>query len=307
PASPERPIALRPFRGVRLSPQKVANPGTARTFARPYRDVAKRLSQWQDDGYVDIDLEPALYLHEYTAHGMTIRGLVGGLELSSRASTHDGRAVFPHEAIHPEQADELAQRMHEMGINPAPILLVHRGPASIREVHRSVMGHPPQVDYTDRGGQQHRIWRITDSEHLGTIADGLAQGAFVIADGRHRYAAYLRLQETYPGTPWVRGLTVLVDQDDTPFFLGAIHRTFAGVDLDALIRALGASGAHFVALTPGEAVKALAPHVMIATDGDDWIGISAPSTATSAVEYLHEVVVPHLEYASVAHHHTVDS
>ena len=306
PASPERPIALRPFRGVRLSPQKVANPATARAFARPYRDVAKRLSQWQRDGYVDIDLEPALYLHEYTAHGMTIRGLVGGLELSTRATSPSERAVFPHEAIHPEQADELAARMHEMGINPAPILLVHRGPESIRQAQKAVMESPAHVDYTDRSGQQHRIWRITDAETLQVIKDGLALGAFVIADGHHRYAAYLRLQESHPGTPWDRGLTMVVDQDDTPFFLGAIHRTFTGSSLNALTDAVTASGGTYVRLTADEAVKALAPHTVIATDREQWISIAIPALETTAVEYLHEVVVPHLTHSNVTHHHSVD-
>ena len=298
---------LRPFRGVRLSPQKVANPATARAFARPYRDVAKRLTQWKHDGLVDVDVEPALYLHEYTAMGMTIRGLVGGLELSTRATDQAGRAVFPHEAIHPAQADELAERMHEMGINPAPILLVHRGPASIRELQRAIMTTIPDVDYTDRSGQQHRIWRITDPRLLGTIAAGLAPGSFVIADGHHRYAAYLRLQESYPGTPWDRGLTMVVDQDDTPLFLGAIHRTFTRTDLKAFTSAIDTTDGTYARLTPDEAVKALSPHTLIATDGDQWIAISLPEQAPSAVEYLHHVVVPHLEHLSVSHHHSVEA
>ena len=67
-------------------------------------------------------------MHEYTAAGLTVRGLVGALDISRRATSADDRTVVPHEGIHPDQVSELADRMSRWQINPAPILLVHRGP-----------------------------------------------------------------------------------------------------------------------------------------------------------------------------------
>ena len=69
---------------------------------------------------------------------------------------------------------------------------------------------------------------------LATLADALSGCRPLIADGHHRYAAYLRMQETAPGGATDRGLAMLVDQNDTPMFLGAIHRVLTGVDLDGL-------------------------------------------------------------------------
>ena len=46
--------------------------------------------------------------------------------------------------------------------------------------------------------------------------------------------AYLELQQRHPGTAADRGLAMLVDQDDTPLFLGAIHRTLARTSLEDL-------------------------------------------------------------------------
>ena len=54
----------------------------------------------------------------------------------------DDRAVWPHEGIHPAQVGELASRMYEMGMNPAPILLVHEGPADVRALLRVVAAAP---------------------------------------------------------------------------------------------------------------------------------------------------------------------
>lgn len=307
PASPARPVELKPFRGVRLSPQKVANPATARAFARPYRDVASRLSRWQEEGLVELDLTPALYLHEYALHGLTIRGLVGGLELSTRATTQDERTVFAHEAIHPEQADELAQRMHEMGINPAPILMVHRGPQAVRDVQAEVMSLAPEHEYTDRSGQEHRIWRITEDRHLAAISDALADSRLMIADGHHRYAAYLRLQELHPGTPWDRGLTMVVDQDDTPLFLGAIHRTFTDLSLSTFEEAARAAGAEVRHESDTVALRLLGPDHLVVTDGSEWLVVRVDNPQhTSAVEYLHDVLLPQTSHSAVLHHHGVD-
>ena len=59
--------------------------------------------------------------------------------MSRRAETLAERAVWPHEEIHPEQAGELADRMLQMDLNPAPILLVHHGAQGLREPHAGKM------------------------------------------------------------------------------------------------------------------------------------------------------------------------
>ena len=71
---------------------------------------------------------------------MTVRGLVGALDVSHRASSPEDRAVLPHEGIHPAQADSLADRMTQLALNPAPILLVHRAPAQVRALVRDGRG-----------------------------------------------------------------------------------------------------------------------------------------------------------------------
>src|SRR6195952_1428266 len=169
-----RPLRLAPFRGVRLTPRRIGDPASGRLFARPYRAVAARLTQWQDRGQLRRDDEPALYRHEYTAAGLTVRGLVGALDISHRASGPEDRAVLPHEGIHPVQADELADRMTELGLNPAPILLVHRAPPELRAIVHRLIAEPPVDDFVDRNEQRHRVWAIRDPQVLAAIDDELA-------------------------------------------------------------------------------------------------------------------------------------
>src|SRR3954454_23158981 len=130
------PLQLTPFRAYSLAPRRVGDPASARAFARPYRAVPQRLETWRKRGLVSRDDEPSISLHEYSGSGLTVRAMVGCLDLS-RTTTDPGECqVLPHVGVQPKQVTELATRMGSMRINPAPILLVHRGPAAVREVSR---------------------------------------------------------------------------------------------------------------------------------------------------------------------------
>ena len=186
------PLHLQPFRAYSLVSRRVGDPASARVFARPYRGVPQRLDAWRRRGLATRADEPALYVHEYSDSGLTVRGLVGCLDVSRGAASPHEAQVFPHEHVHQKQVAELAARMSTMQVNPAPILLVHRGPASIREVSRKVRTGSPEREYVDHAGQQHRIWPITESDQLTAIDAALADARLIVADGHHRYAAYLR-------------------------------------------------------------------------------------------------------------------
>lgn len=305
------PFRLEPFRGLVLSPRRVGDPASARAFARPYRDVANRLRRWEKQGHVTRDAAPAVYLHEYSADGMTIRGLVGGLDVSRRSADSSGRVVLPHEGVHEAQASELAERMAEMELNPAPILLVHRGPARVRALVHQVMESPPDRQFVDRADRHNRLWAIRPGPVLEELATALASSRPLVADGHHRYAAYLRLQEQRPGTSADRGLAMLVDQDDTPLFLGAIHRTLGQTDLADLRRAVAEipEQAAFVETTEPLAMAALGPSTLAVTDGRAWARLElALRPGQAAVQVLHGQLLPWLpgRRRSIAYHHSVD-
>ena len=236
------------------------------------------------------------------------------LDVSHRAAHAADRAVLPHEGIHPVQADELADRMDEMQLNPAPILLVHQGSPRLREAVADIARRDPDHAYTDRGGQEHRIWAERTPETLALIAAELAESKALIADGHHRYAAYLRLQRRRVGEPagprpTDLGLAMLVDQTDTPLFLGPIHRTLSGTSLDDLRDAAETLGLEYAEQPQADAVHALSAARLAATDGERWavvgLGIDADE---AAVEALHHRIVPALPHgpAAIAYHHTVD-
>lgn len=288
------PLQLHPFRAHLLEASRVGDPASARLFARPYRAVAERLRQWGDQGRITTDSGPAIYLHEYTASGMTIRGWVGALDLTRRAHGLRDRGVLPHEGVHPDQTAELAERMGEMRVNPAPILLVHQAAPGVARVTRRAMLGEPTWENVDRSGQRHRIWAVRDVADQAELNAALDHA--LLADGHHRYAAYLQLQARDPGGPADHGLAMLVDQAETPLFLGPIHRVLTDLMLDDLATAAAAAGlGTHEAAAPG--FDQLAATTAVGTDGRRAVALTAGAGVTSEatmVELLHRDVLPRL-------------
>ena len=308
PLAVATPLDLRPFRALMMTGDRVGNPAAGRVLARPYRDVARRLASWERTGRLTRDDAPGLYLHEYTVGGITVRGLVGALDLSRRAAPGALPAVLPHEAVHDRQSRDLADRMREMEMNPAPILLVHRGPDAVRAVLREVAATPPARELHDRSSHVQRVWPIRDEALLQRLARGLAGTHALLADGHHRYAAYLALQGEAPGTAWDRGLAMLVDQDDTPLHLGAIHRVLERTSLADLLAAVDAvEGLAWERVAEPTAIAALAADALVLTDGREWAVVRMDPTARAAVQVLHEELLPAIRPApgAITHHHSV--
>ncbi len=303
------PLRLAPFRALMLAPHRVGQGSLGRTFARPHPDVRALMARWRRSGELTRASDPALYLHEYSAGGMTVRGLVGALDVSRRATAPADRAVFPHEAVDLSQADELADRMGAMSLQPAPILLVHRGPAQLRILLDRIAQTPPAHVFPDRREQFHRIWEITAADQLSTLADALANERALIADGHHRYAAYLRLQERAQGGASDYGLAMLVDQGSTPLFLGAIHRLVEGASLEDLAQAVTALGGRFEPLPRAQALRRLGPGALVATDSRRWavLHIGLPIDH-AAIETVHDQLLPGLPRGPrrITYHHRVE-
>ena len=308
PSAAAGPFRLEPFHGIVLSPHRVGDPASARAFARPYQDVPKRLARWERQGNLTRDAEPALYLHEYTSGGLTVRGLVGALDVSRRSSDPHDRVVLPHEGVHDAQAQELAGRMGEMELNPAPILLVHRGPSRVRALVHDVMALPPTQEFHDRARRHNRLWAIRDPRLLADLGEHLSSARPLVADGHHRYAAYLRLQDQRPGTSADTGLAMLVDQDDSPLFLGAIHRTLTQTRLADIEKAAEGFAA-FAPASESAAMAALGPTTLAVTDGKQWARLELDlSGHRAAVEVLHDELLTRIpgKRRPVGYHHSVE-
>jgi uncharacterized protein (DUF1015 family) len=260
-------LTLAPFRGLRYDPERVS--GLAEVTSPPYdviardradqllaadphnvvrlilprrqpgnqgsayRDAAHTLREWQDERILRPDAEPALYVYEQAAapDGTQVlqRGLIGAVRLSPP----EAGVVRPHEDVAPGPVAGRLQLMEATQANLEPIFLLHGGTAGPRGAASRVVAQAaaarPLTDVVTSDGIRHRLWAVTSPADLAAVAADLAPRRVMIADGHHRYAAYLALQARREaagaGTgPWDYGLALLVDASAYPPEIGAIHR-----------------------------------------------------------------------------------
>jgi uncharacterized protein (DUF1015 family) len=145
----------------------------------------------------------------------------------------------------------------------------------------------------------------------------------LIADGHHRYAAYLALQaelrgqDTPPDTsPWDFGLAMLVDQHDQALRVGPIHRSVAALTMSDLQDLCDDRGDEldvhpdretaFAALGRAETDPGRAAFVV--SDGQAWAVLRVDRTHEVDAAVLHETLFPawHVAEEQVGYHHSLD-
>jgi uncharacterized protein (DUF1015 family) len=214
------------------------NPGDA------YSDAAQLFRDWQEQGILLPDPQPALYVYEQALRGGPVlqRGLIGALRLTPLGAG----PVLPHEDVMPGPVAGRRQLMEAAGANLEPIFLLYDGDgaggAASRLVTQVTEGRPPLMAVDTGDGIRHRLWALTDPVEQAAVTADLASHQALIADGHHRYAAYLQLQARkrlngqdgprQPPShlaPWDAGLALLVDSHAFPPHIGAIHRVIPGL------------------------------------------------------------------------------
>lgn len=200
-----------------------------------YHHAAVSLREWQEQQILVADPAPALYVYEQSSPGMVQRGLIGAVRLEPP----EAGVVLPHEDVSPGPVAGRLQLMESTQANLEPIFLLYDGGedepgATARIVARTAQAEPLMEALTS-DGLRHRLWAVTDADDLAAVADDLAPRQALIADGHHRYAAYLQLQERMHRSgsgagPWDYGLALLVDSAGYPPRVGAIHRVISGLD-----------------------------------------------------------------------------
>ncbi len=196
----------------------------AGTPAARNEQAARTLHDWLAEGVLSADPEPALYVYEQRRAGLLQRGVIGALALS----TADAGIVLPHEDVMPDVVTDRAGLMRATSANLEPLLLTYRGDdpaAGAAAVVEQTARRAPLLSTTTEDGFQHRLWAITDPAELATVTADLSHRQALIADGHHRWATYLRLQEEHSSpTAWDFGLVLLVDTARYPLQVRAIHR-----------------------------------------------------------------------------------
>jgi uncharacterized protein (DUF1015 family) len=262
-------LVLAPFRGIRYARDRVS--GIANVTSPPYdvisggslehlraadphnvvrlilpgedadasRAAAGLLREWLSAGVLIRDRMPALYLYEQSdeASSWLQRGIISLVRLGSPETA----GILPHEGVMPGLVADRQALMAATQANLEPIFLIYDGEQAGQDagtatetIETVAAERAPLVTITTEDGVTHRLWRLGHPGEQAAITADLAGRRALIADGHHRYAAYLDLQAQMRASglgsgPWDYGLAFLVDSDAYPPRLGAIHRVLPGL------------------------------------------------------------------------------
>lgn len=170
-------------------------------------EAARLLAEWQDEGVLVRDEDPAFWwlVQDYTGpDGVPRRreGLVAGL----RIEPYEAGVILPHERTHAGPKEGRLRLLRATRTQIEPLFFLYQG---------ALEGSPdgdPAID-VELDGVRSRLWR-TDA------AFDLSDTQLLIADGHHRYETALAFhdEDGAEASAWILAVVVPTEQEGLTIF-----------------------------------------------------------------------------------------
>ncbi|MCU0880441.1 MAG: DUF1015 domain-containing protein, partial [Pirellulaceae bacterium] len=153
-----------------------------------YTRAAKFLKQWRQEGVLQLDPDPALYVYhqtfEHEGRMVTRRGFMGRIRLERFG---EGK-IFPHEQTHSGPKADRLNLTKACKANLSQIFGLYPDPTNEAQnrLEEAIADSTPR-EAADHLGVIHRMWPVTDGKVLGEVAALLDPKPMFVADGHHRY------------------------------------------------------------------------------------------------------------------------
>ena len=155
----------------------------------PYAHAGELFEQWQMDGTLTRDREPALWAltQAYRAPDGSER-VRHGFFCRVRITDYGPGTIRPHERTHPAAKEDRLRLMRATRANLSPIFSLYDDPAGAAwSALEPATESPPWGEVTDDDGTVHRLWRVADPDTIARVQAALSDAELLIADGHHRY------------------------------------------------------------------------------------------------------------------------
>ena len=203
PAEQDAYYAASPYNIVRLELNKPLPSDNGHD--NPARRAAQLLRRWRREGVLVRDPEESFYYcqtdYEVEGQGRRRQGFIGLV----RAEEFGG-AVRRHEMTFSRVKADRLRLIQECRANLSPVFGLYEDAAdrALQALAASATG-APGVDFHDRGGCRHRLWRVSEPDALGVVREVLRESLIVVADGHHRYETAVlfaqQMRERFPEAP----------------------------------------------------------------------------------------------------------
>jgi uncharacterized protein (DUF1015 family) len=193
--------------------------------------AAGTLRDWEHDGVLVRDDEPALWVYELQppGDGAATVGWLAAVGIPGPGSA----AVLPHEDTFPVAVEGRRALLAATRTDLEPIVLAHDADAGVTALTQRVVQVAPTLELRDDDGVRHRLWRVSDPGVIAELTEGMGRTGAVIADGHHRFAAARAHQRTDPGCAGCDAvLALLTPMGPGGLRVAAIHRVVPDLAFD---------------------------------------------------------------------------
>jgi uncharacterized protein (DUF1015 family) len=157
--------------------------------ARVYDTARANLERMMDQGILQQDDRPGVYLYEQTMQGRSQVGVVGCVHIDDYAND----VIRKHEKTRRDKEDDRTRHILTLNANAEPVLLTFRDEARLGELIGRETTSAPVYDFVAPDGVRHRVWMAGDGQRW---VQAFASVPFAyVADGHHRCASAWRAGE----------------------------------------------------------------------------------------------------------------
>jgi len=161
-----------------------------------YREIKEKFRRWFEDKIFCQDSQDFFYLYqqEFLLKKRKIfrTGFFALLDLERKD------VVFPHESTLKAPKKDRFQLLREVKANLDPIFLIAEKKIKIlKEIERICKRKKPFINFRDKKGISHRLWRIKEERLQDKLAKEMKHQRFYIADGHHRFSVAVRFYNLY--------------------------------------------------------------------------------------------------------------
>jgi uncharacterized protein (DUF1015 family) len=202
-----------------------------------YTRAARFLRNWRQEGVMQVDPDPALYVYHQTfqtgGQTFTRRGFMGRVRLERFG---EGK-IYPHEETHSGPKADRLLLTKACKANLSQIFGLYPDPKNEAQelLEKAVAGQTP-LEASDHLGVVHRMWPVTDVKTIADVAAIMDARPLFIADGHHRYETACNYRDflAQPGPldqahPANFVLTQCVSMNDPGLLVLPTHRLFRGM------------------------------------------------------------------------------
>jgi uncharacterized protein (DUF1015 family) len=201
-----------------------------------YTRAAAAIREWIRNGIVVQDRAESFYTYtqEYTVPGTnerkTRRGFIGAGQLEE----YSAGVIYRHEhTLSGPKADRLELLRHTQ-ISTGQLFLIYSDAQNRVDaiLHEAEVSAAPATEMTDEYGVIHRLWVISEPEHVKAIEEAMANQKLVIADGHHRYETALNYRnerraqagQIIPDAPYERAMMTFINTTGEGLTILPTHR-----------------------------------------------------------------------------------